>query len=366
VVGYAAGDPNDAWLRRTVLTAAPDGPLETLDQDCNLFGTPDRPRSIDVSGQLVAYGRCVDDGRQEAVVRDYSESMPVEQVIPGGRPLRLRVAGRYVAWLDDGAGQVYVRSGIVVYDRLGASLAYRIPKDAMPGEVHDIDIQDDGKVAFSYAAPGGMKIAWASKSEPSPHTLSLRARASYEVRIARDQIGFEAGRSGGAGEITLADVGIADLSGHARRKGNLAEGSLFSDDFDFDGTRLAWWTYGCTHAFVRVVSAAGAAAINAPRSGCPLRFSRPPSVAGGIVQLHIDCFGFSGEACDTRAVRLFFRRGDRHTIVGRGRSAARVKLTPAGKGLLHRHRRLRVSAVATLSDDGGRREHRAADLILHR
>jgi hypothetical protein len=363
VVAYATGDFSSPWLNRTVLTAAPDGEFETLDQDCNLFGRPDRPRSFDVSGEVVAYGRCRGDGRQEAVVRDYSAPTPVETVIPGARTLGLRVAGRYVAWLDDGEGQVFVSSAISVYDRAAGSLVYRIPEAAMPGDVHDLDLQADGTVAFSYAA-AGMKIAWASPAEPRAHTLPLAARESYEVRIAGDRIAFETGVQPGAGQLALADVGVTDLSGHARRLGNHGEGSLFTDDFDFDGNRVAWWTYGCTRAFVNVLDVDGPAAISPPRSGCRLRLTEPPAVTRGIARLHVDCFGFGNGICAARRVTLTVRQRDRRLVVGRGRTAARVPLTRPGRALLRKKGSLRASAVATLHDEAGRRERRTARVTL--
>jgi hypothetical protein len=209
-----------------------------------------------------------------------------------------------------------------------------------------------------------MRIAWASPAHTSPRTLPLPARESYEVRIAGGRVGFEAGRSAGAGEITLANVGVTDLTGRARRLGNLGEGSLFSDDFDFDGSRLTWWTYGCTRAFVHVVPAAGPAAISPARTGCPLRFSGPATVSRGMVRVQVDCFGFAGGVCTAQDVTLVVRRAHRRVVVGRGHSAGRVKLTPAGRALLRRRRLLRVSASATLSDDAGRRERRAGRIAL--
>jgi hypothetical protein len=349
---------------RSVLTSPVGGAFETLDSGCGLFGS-DRPRSVDVNGRVVVYARCAaDGGRQQVIVRDYAMAQPVDQQIPGAGLFGLRIAGRFVAWLDDASEQVgFVRAGITVYDRTLGTVAYHLPVDSIPGPVHDLDLQADGKVAFSYQAGGGdTRIAWASANEPRLHRISLPRRYSYEVRIAGDRIAFEGGRSVFGGMWTRADVGVSDLAGHARKVGNLGEGDLFTDNFDFDGRRLTWWQYGCTTALIRVATVSGPAAISPPRQGCRLRFTRAPTVdSSGGVAFHVSCFGFPGETCDVHNVSLS-RRG---RIVARGANGARVKLTRYGRGLL-RHGQIAVRATATLTDDSGRRERRSARLALRR
>jgi hypothetical protein len=192
--------------------------------------------------------------------------------------------------------------------------------------------------------------------------LGLPRRQNYEVRIADDRIGFEAGVEQLPGDPISADVGVSDLAGHWRRLGNFAEGGVGTDNFDFDGTRIAWWSYGCTRAFVHVIDANGAAALSRARSGCRLRFTRAPSIADGTVRLHLDCFGFFNGECYARHVRLIFR----HAAIGTGNSAWRVKLTPTGRKLLRHHKVLRVRATATLRDGSGRRERRSGPLTLRR
>jgi hypothetical protein len=352
-----AGDTDTSARSRTVFTAAAGGPFETLDRDCDRSGAQDFPRPVDVSGQLVVYPRCTSQGTQEVVVRDYSTPTPLEGVVPGAEVHGLRIAGRYVAWLEGGTLQAYSEAGIAVYDRVAGVVAYRVPHEAMRGDVNDFDLQDDGKVVFSVGARKG-QVAWASPAEPRPHGLGLPHRDSYEVRIAGDRIGFEAGVSG--------EVGISDLDGHWRRLGNLAEGSAATDDFDFDGERLAWWSFGCTRAFVHLTTADGPPALSRARSGCRLRFTRKPSIARGAARLHVDCFGFYADRCYARHVRLVAVVGGarRRVLVGAGKSARRVVLTAAGRKLLRRHRVLHVRASATLRDGSGRRERRSGPLAL--
>jgi hypothetical protein len=149
VIAATEGDPDTPWSLESVYTApVVGGAFETLDRDCNLGGAAQVPRTADVSGELVVYWRCAEQPRG-VVIRDYSISPPAEEMIPGARPLGLRLAGRYVAWLEDCCGSSSIASGIAVYDRVSRSIAYEIPKAAMPGELNSLDLQSDGTVAFS-------------------------------------------------------------------------------------------------------------------------------------------------------------------------------------------------------------------------
>jgi hypothetical protein len=352
---------------RTVLTALDGAPAETLDEGCGLSGVPDTPReAADVDGNTVVFPRCDESGRHAAVVRDYSGPSVVEQAIPGARTAGLRIAGRYVAWLDGLHSGAERAADVVVYDRLAGLEAYRLTRAAIGGDVHSLDLQSDGKVAFSHSAPGGWKVAWASPAEPRVHALPLAPRERYDVRIANDRIAYMTGDQPGAGVLSLGEVGVSGLDGPARRIGNLAEGSVFTDDVDFDGERIAWWSYRCTDAVIRIAAVDGPAASMAPRSGCALRFERPPRLKSAWVRLSPDCFGFALEACEARDVVLKATRGGRAVTVGRGASAARVDLTPAGRALLRRGGRVGVRVSAVLTDDAGRRERRAGRATLQR
>jgi hypothetical protein len=368
VMSYATGSRatrgGTSFERRTVLTLGADGRRETLDEDCRIGGIPDIPRLVDASADAVVFPRCEPSGHR-AVVRDYAGPAPVDQHVPAAKLAGLRLAGRYMAWLDGPPGDVNNRADVVVHDRLSGTEAYRIPQAAI-GELHSLDLQADGKVAYSYAAPGGRRVAWASPSEPRPHVLPLPARESYEVRIAGDRIAFVTGVQPGAGSLTLGEVGVADLAGRARAVGNLAEGSLFTDDFDFDGERVAWWSFRCTDAVIRIASADGPDTSTGPRSGCALRFERPPRLKSAWLRIYPDCFGFGLEACEARDVRLTARAGGGRLVVARGRTGDRVDLTRAGRALLRGRPRVVVRVSAVLVDDAGRRERRAGRLVLRR
>jgi hypothetical protein len=163
--------------------------------------------------------------------------------------------------------------------------------------------------------------------------------------------------------VSVATVGVSDLAGHARVLGNLGEGTYFTDDFDFDGHRIAWWSYGCTKALIRVVSATGTPRLNPPRKGCALRFNRAPTRSSRQLTLHVNCFGFAFSECRARNV-VITTKGTHHRVVARGHTGAHVRLTAAGQRLLRSHRRLHVRVRATLTDEVGRREVRVGTLTL--
>jgi hypothetical protein len=359
-ISFIAEDPA-GYTERRVYTAPSGGTFETLDEGCQLYGGYDVPRAIDVSGEVVVFPRCDPHGASEVVVRDYSTSPAAEEVIAGAKPNAVRIAGRYVAWLDQATG-FSLPAGIVVYDRARHEIAYRIAQSEMPGHVYDLDVQDDGKVAFSVVLAAGPRIAWASPTEPRPHVLPLAARERFEVHITGDRIGFETGTQPCCGFVSSANVGVTDLAGHSRGLGNLGEGTVFDDNMDFDGKRVAWWTYGCTRAFVHVISAGGPPLILPRRSGCPLRFARKPLIVDGRVHVYVDCFGFV--ECFTSKATLTVRRHNRRITVGRGHSALRIALKPAGKALLRRHHALRVRATVTISDGEQKRETRSGPVTL--
>jgi hypothetical protein len=353
----------DDCCGRDVFTAPLGGEFEVLDAGCPEYNGPDKPRDVDVSGDAVVFPLCDKNGAK-SIVRDYSGAPPVDWEVPGRPAGGLRIAGRYVAAFENFASNAFNPGPIDVYDRVTGQLVYQLPKKADRG-ISNYDLQADGKIALSYVAPGsgGGRVGWASPSEPFLHRLPLPARPFYDVRMAGNRIAYEAGRSAPEIYFTLADIGVTDLAGHRRRLGNQGEGEVFDEFFDFDGKRVAWWSYGCTRAKIRVVRADGPPAISPPRHGCKLRFRRPPRVAGRSVHLFLDCFGFPAEACHGRHVVLSTdRRG--HRVVGRGRYASKVRLTRRGRQLLTRRGSLRVFVRALVTDESGQRERRRGRTTL--
>lgn len=356
-----AGPRGASWGARDVYTAAIGASAEQLGSRCDIFGTPDLPRAVDVSGNALVYPRCDGDG-QYVHVRDYSTAAPVDEQVPGAQPGGgLRIAGRYVAWLDNGGDEVANVTGITVYDRLAGRISYHIKKGSVGQGVHELDLQTDGKLTFSYQTSDGQRIAWASPAEPRRHTLPLRNANPYDVRIAGDRIAFQVGPTVFAGAVFPATIGITDLEGHARTLAKRAEGGLFSEDFDFDGTRLAWWSYGCSHALIHQVAASAPPSFTPPRSGCPLRFTSSPRLESGghRLRLFVNCFGFDG-GCGLRDTLITAKRDGKRIVVGSQGRGARVQLTSKGRDLIARPGSLRVRVATTLVDLAGRDERRHA------
>jgi hypothetical protein len=362
-IGTGISSPDALWGQRSVFSATIGSRPRQLGSRCNLSDLADLPRAVDVSGEAIIYPRCDSDG-QFVHVRDYSTTPPVDRriadAIPGGG---LRIAGRYVAWLEPSGHNVFNKSGVTVYDRVLGAPIYVIGKQAVGYGLHQLDLQSDGTLVFSYASDNRHRIAWASLSEPYRHVLPLHAREPYEVRIADDQIAFETGSQPGAGIVARAKVGVSDLAGHARILGNQGEGSLFSEDFDFDGHRLAWWSYGCANVRIHVVDATASPRVSSPRQGCRLRLTRQPRLEneGRRLRLFVDCFGFDingHNRCGVRKARVTTEHDGETTLVAMKQRGSSVKLTDKGRELVRRPGELHVRVAATLVDLADRRERR--------
>jgi hypothetical protein len=198
---------------------------------------PTEGTSLALDGGIAAYLE-VDCDRQllRVLVRDVARH---------GGPMVLRtasfssgccrdvaLAGRYTAWIDG--------SRILVDDRVAHRTAY----DAHIGPAGiSVDmgfgLQADGKLGIAYrlvefANAGPLKVAWLSRSAPSPHVLKLRARDT-RIRIAQDRLAFERYISPVAGALV-----VADLSGQARTIARFAAPTGLRGSFDFDGQRIVW------------------------------------------------------------------------------------------------------------------------------
>jgi hypothetical protein len=302
------------------------------------------------------------------VVVDPAMGAASATTVPGAG-LGVRIAGRYMAWLENFQpnGELLYghRYDIAVFDRVAGVIAYRIPARATVGGVYSFDIQDDGTLAFSYAILNRagdsqlMRVAWASVASPRLHKVPLRAAHSYTVALADNLIGFDRGE----GQfIDFGEVGSSDFAGHEHLVARNSVGSIGERSFDFDGRRLAWWSYGCSAARINV---APRSARTGPRvrRGCPLTFrERPRAVGQRALVFRINCFGFS--FCSVRRVTLATRHG-RGTVVARGHGRL-AHLTSTGKALLRSRKRVRVRMTAVITDLAGRKEHRHADVTLRR
>jgi hypothetical protein len=347
------------------LRSAPvGGTLTSVDEGCLLSPFV---RIADLDGDVIAYQRCTAGGI-EAVTRDLAAQRSEAVPLPGNSHGALRVAGNFVVAVDGTTQERYTLSSISVYDRLSGALAYRLPVEAVERGVHSLALQDDGTLVFSFAAsgvPAGERVAWASPSEPVAHVLPLPRRDKYEVAIADSKIGYLASRSNANGYILGGTVGVTDLAGNTRIIAHGAAGSYFNENFDFDGTRVAWWSYGCTRALVHVRDVADGPSTGTGRSRCRLRFTGPLRIKrGDRVTFPVDCFGFLDHSCDADRVRITASVEGRRVVVARSALEGGISLTRRGRNARRSRHRLPVRVSAVLSDGTAHRERRTGRATL--
>ncbi|MDQ3936589.1 MAG: hypothetical protein M3340_18360, partial [Actinomycetota bacterium] len=338
-------DDPQRFSGRFTFAGPPTGPLDRVGERCGLSETV-RPRSIDVSGDSFAYMTC---GRR-IEVRRIGSPLPPEQF--DGNLRGLRLAGRYVAWVDRELG------GVTVYDRMTRGAAYHLDEQRTGG-VGGIDLADDGTVAI-----GSLQtLSVASPAEPSMRGLPVAGERTYHPTIAGGTVAFsrarDRSRPGPGGE-----VGTVRLDGGERLLARGPAFDVYEPTADFDGSRVAYFTYNCSDATIHVVDADSAARSFGQRRGCPFALARAPRVKSSLraVLLDIDCFGFDGETCGAERIELT-RDGRR---MGSARFGTTVPLTAAARAALRRTGRLRVRATGIFRDRPGRRERRTSTLTLKR
>jgi hypothetical protein len=277
------------------------------------------------------------------------------------------MAGRYLAYLE-GAGSgptdagAY-REGVTVFDLATREVVYHIPVSAFGSGVRNIDVQEDGKVAVAIVSPIRVGeepytlIGWASPQQPRLHVLGVRRAGTYGVRIVGNTIAYARGIDP-SGAVIPAVIGLVSLDGRERVVARNAEAS--GTDFDYDGHRLAWWSYGCRYPQINYLDASRSGpGLN--RHGCRLRFREQPSLSGDDLRVRINCTGFYG--CSVKRI-IVTLRGDRHTVIARG-AYSHAHLTRDGRSILSRRGRITVRIAATITDAAGRHEYRATRLVLH-
>lgn len=327
-------------------------------------------RSADVWGAAYAYRQC-DEAAGHVEIRDAAAAplSPARSVGRGG--YSVRIAGRYVAWLDT-PHEVSGCPGdfeLVVYDRVADAEVYRVPNAEMAGRVNSLDVQEDGKavIVFEPGPCSPIEVAWISPQEPYLHRLPLERRDHYQVKMANDQIAFQRGDQVLADSVPDAEVGISDLAGNVRIVARHTDVFRGVDSFDFDGERLAWREFGCEER--RVVIRRADKPGEAPGGGtnCRARLLRRPVVSGrGVAELWFGCGAFS-KPCGFQAELR--RPGRNGAPVGRTPDSyppnpVRVKLRRAAWRLLKRRGSLRVKATVTLVDQAARQQTRRATIRL--
>jgi hypothetical protein len=244
--GIIDGAPGDGQSSSgTELFAGGIGePLTSL-VACN-FGVSTGLGRIDVSGSTIAFERC----DQTIEVRSLDGTQATRTV--GSDVHAVRLAGRYVAWLEGtyNLGSANSDADLVVYD-LGREVeAYRIPDALLPSEISGFALQADGKVAFTFDPSANDTnprelVGWASPAEPRVHKLPLPRRYSYTLNFAHNRIVFA--RDSKAAKRPLEETGVTDLKGHVR----LIQRHAVGTGIDYDGEHIAYAIRAC-HRYVVV------------------------------------------------------------------------------------------------------------------
>jgi hypothetical protein len=190
--------------------------------------------------------------------------------------------------------------------------------------------------------------------------LPLRPAGSYTVRIADNTIGFERGPSGD-NVVAPAEVGVASLHGQEHVVARNGEANVLYPSFDYDGHRLAWWSYGCRRPQVEYLEASSRSGPGLNRTGCRLLFKRAPQLDGRFkLRFAVDCYGFFG--CSVPKL-VMAESHDRKAVIARGRGR-HARLTKLGRRALDRAGRVRVRVQAIITDGAGRRERRSTSVVL--
>jgi hypothetical protein len=283
-----------------------------------------------------------------------------------------RIAGRFVAWLEltphSSSGTI---GDVVVRDRDSNSEVYRLPQASL-GFVSSLSLQDDGTVALSSVsgADQGLGVEWASPAEPFLHPVGPQA-GTYDVRIRGDLIGYHRTRFDPSSTAAVApgryvsEVGTMSLAGVDR-----VAATGVASAFDFDGSRLAWATAGCTRATLHVRTV-GDPLVPSPRRSCPLRLATAPRLRSGGVHLRLSCTGF-GRGCRAGFIEVTTPSpGGRPVLVALLRHtsegpAVTVPLTAAGVRATRRQPHRLITISADVQGPSGRFEHRHARFRMRR
>lgn len=326
------------------------GPTGAQPEWLTRCGSHGRIRSGDVWGEAYAYRQC-DDTYGHVEVRDEAAMplSPPRAVGVGG--FGVRIAGRFVAWLDgrySRFGDPY--AAVVVYDRVADTEVYRLPADL--GAIQSFDIEEDGKVAVAFdpRGEGDDVVGWASPAEPWVHPLPLRPRALYDVRIVGDRIAFQTGNTVSAGWVREADVGVVDLGGNVSWLAGGTDAFLMDESFDYDGKRLLWRELSCEERrlVIRDVDASGKA--RRPATRCPLRMLRPATVRRGVARFHFDCGAYKPPCGFRTELHIAGRGGGRASKTVESGNPVRARLTQRARRLLRKHSSLKVRATVRLTD----------------
>jgi hypothetical protein len=349
---------SDVWCFRDIYSGPPAGPLSAVGfGHCALSDQgAEIPAALDADGNHIIYYDCPHNS-----VEIMNTSTGARLALSGGQR-GLRIAGRYASWVV-GSGPFAGDNTIEVYDWKAKSRVYVVPKSVTGGGVGDYDLSSDGTVVLPVAAPHQQaQLGWISPQSRHLHRIPVAPRDSYAVRIVGKTITFERGQQ--AVDIPRAEVGLTDRAGHVKLLATGADMGVVLRQFDFDGTRVAWYAFACTGARLHLESTQSRV-IHESLKRCRLRFNRPPHIyQDRVVDLAVNCYGYA-QRC--KGVSADLTLPDRpQTLVGHGKNAHNIELTAQGIKLLKAHQKLRVRAHITITDLIGTRERRTGLVTLRR
>lgn len=317
------------------------------------------PRNVDVDGSLALLPNPDGAPPFEAQLIDLNSGSLLRRLPDVGSNPSL--AGSRAAWVSGNAARP-----LIVYDSSAGRELYRIP-----GPVGNlVDVQSDGTVA--YITSDG-SVAWASVAEPYAHLVAqANGRPLVSLRLVGGTLIFARETRSGVGDKPIYG---ASLRGQPRQ---LVSGS--TGPADFDGERVLWPERSCGGARIASESLAKLMRRLARRgSRCALRLRhRLRSARNGTVTVTPDCRGFqyrcligplsvrSGATYRVGATRL--KRGAQVATTSKTSpmgTRLRLRLSRTARRVL-RQRSILVRLRATVRDDTGGGETRAARILVRR
>jgi len=303
---------------------------------------------------------------QKYEVRDLATG--TTKSLPGGI-YRAHIAGHYVAWEQfptdsSGGGREYV-----VWDLQTDKELYKV---ALPGSLSSVDLQADGKVAFSYqsSSPTALPrdhVAWASPAEPRAHDVGAED-GFWQVKLQDDVIAFLRGSAYLPSVATApAEVGTLTLAGQERVASDRASATSGSEWLDFDGAHLAWLEVACDSVLVHERSLTESPLLGRGPGACPLVLKGSPRVRRRRLEMTVDCTGFGATCSSHVTVRAKAKVGGRtrsEVLARGGFSDSHIAMRLRRPSSAFRGRRVRAEVSDYVTGANGRAERRSVPVTF--
>lgn len=272
----------------------------------------------------------------------------------------LRLAGAYVAWLENPQGAP-AGATLAVADRAG-NVIYRVKPSPDGSTIFDFDLDSDGALAVLLGSQGPAVVAVASPGDPQLRPVSLPASLTpTAVRAAHGRLAI----------LGVAGSRFADVASHARvvivDRGTgaqhvvtqAADGREAGKLLGFDGERVGFVHATCDTSQVVVVNYAADWTSSTPNA-CPLRLTRRLRVdrVDQAVRVAFSCAGFNVNCQGNLTITA--RVGGRSRVIAETDQAsneevvnghASLPLSATGRRLLRqRHSPVAASVNADIYD----------------